>query len=155
MSGSLQPHGLYSPPGFSVYGISQARMLEWVAISYFRGSSWWSNEQWSNLCLLYLLHWQVDSSPLCYLGSPRKGFIPWKRKQGGDLSLLHAMSMVLRECDVPTWGGHQKTARQQASHPRGKQIGDPGRTLTLDDIAQSLDQLCIRLRNIFVVHASK
>ena len=28
-----------SPPGFSVYGILQARILEWVAISSFRGSS--------------------------------------------------------------------------------------------------------------------
>ena len=29
-----------SPPGSSVHGISQARILEWVAISFFRGSSW-------------------------------------------------------------------------------------------------------------------
>ena len=27
-----------SPPSSSVYGIFQARILEWVAISYFRGS---------------------------------------------------------------------------------------------------------------------
>ena len=33
MSDSLQPHGLYSLPGSSVHGISQARILEWVAIS--------------------------------------------------------------------------------------------------------------------------
>ena len=30
----------YSPSGFSVHGISQARILEWVAISFSRGSSW-------------------------------------------------------------------------------------------------------------------
>ena len=29
-----------SPPGSSVYGISQARILEWVAISFSRESSW-------------------------------------------------------------------------------------------------------------------
>ena len=29
----------YSPPGSSLCGISQARILEWVAISFFRGSS--------------------------------------------------------------------------------------------------------------------
>ena len=29
----------YSPPGFSVHGIFQARILEWVAISFSRGSS--------------------------------------------------------------------------------------------------------------------
>ena len=28
------------PPGFSIHGIFQARILEWIAISYFRGSSW-------------------------------------------------------------------------------------------------------------------
>ena len=30
----------YSPPGSSVHGILQARILEWVAISFSRGSSW-------------------------------------------------------------------------------------------------------------------
>ena len=29
----------FSPPGFSVHGISQARIMEWVAISLSRGSS--------------------------------------------------------------------------------------------------------------------
>ena len=29
----------YSLPGSSIYGIFQARILEWVAISYSRGSS--------------------------------------------------------------------------------------------------------------------
>ena len=29
-----------SPPGSSVHGISQARILEWVAISFSRGSTW-------------------------------------------------------------------------------------------------------------------
>ena len=29
----------YSPPGSSVHGIFQARLLEWVAISFSRGSS--------------------------------------------------------------------------------------------------------------------
>ena len=34
----LRPHGL-QPPGFFVHGIFQARILEWVAISFSRGSS--------------------------------------------------------------------------------------------------------------------
>ena len=29
-----------NPPGSSVHGISQARILEWVAIFFSRGSSW-------------------------------------------------------------------------------------------------------------------
>ena len=34
---ALRPHD-YSPPGSSVHGISQARILEQVAISFSRGS---------------------------------------------------------------------------------------------------------------------
>ena len=29
---NYRPYGLYSPPGFSVHGISQARILEWDAL---------------------------------------------------------------------------------------------------------------------------
>ena len=42
-SDTLQPHGLHSPPGSSGlvgYGILQVRILELVAIPFFRGSSW-------------------------------------------------------------------------------------------------------------------
>ena len=53
-----------SPPGSSVHGISQARMLEWVAISSSRGSSRPSESN------LGLLNWQVGSLPLSLLGSP-------------------------------------------------------------------------------------
>ena len=35
----LWPHGLYSPPGSSVHEILQARILEWVAVPFSRGSS--------------------------------------------------------------------------------------------------------------------
>ena len=43
LSGSVCPTACnlmgYNPPGSSVHGISQARILEWVAISSCRGSS--------------------------------------------------------------------------------------------------------------------
>ena len=38
VSNSLRPPRL-SPPGSSVHGVFQARLLQWVAISYSRGSS--------------------------------------------------------------------------------------------------------------------
>ena len=47
-----------SPQGFSVHGIFQARMLEWGAISYSRGSFF---TQGLNPCLLHFLRWQTDS----------------------------------------------------------------------------------------------
>ena len=37
LSDPLRPHGLYSPPGSSVCGLSQVRRLEWVAIPFSRG----------------------------------------------------------------------------------------------------------------------
>ena len=46
----------YSLPGSSLHGIFQAKILQWVAISYSRGTY-----------LLHLLHWQVDSLPLSHL----------------------------------------------------------------------------------------
>ena len=50
-------------PGFSVHGISQARVLEWVAITFYRGPSCPGIEPMSP-------YWPVDSLPLSYLGSP-------------------------------------------------------------------------------------
>ena len=47
-----------SPPGFSVDGILQARILEWVAMPSSRGIFL---TQASNLILLCLLHWQASS----------------------------------------------------------------------------------------------
>ena len=35
-----------SPPGSSVHGTFQARILEWVAISFYRGSSWPRDKPW-------------------------------------------------------------------------------------------------------------
>ena len=57
----------YSPPGSSVHGIFQARILECVSISFSRRSSW-PRDGTSFLCLLQ--HWQVDSLPLWYRGIP-------------------------------------------------------------------------------------
>ena len=52
-----------SPPGSSVHGISQARILEWVAISFSRGSSWprdWTHVSWIGRQILY--HWATQEA---------------------------------------------------------------------------------------------
>ena len=54
----------YSPPGSSVHGISQARVLEWVAISFSRGSSF--ADPWMEPASPA---WQVGSLPLTHLRS--------------------------------------------------------------------------------------
>ena len=55
-----------SPPGSSVLGNLQAKILEWVAIPFSRGSS----QQGSNLVLL---HWQEVSLPSVPQGEPSEG----------------------------------------------------------------------------------
>ena len=53
----------YSLPGCSLHVILQARILQWVIISSFRGSSQLKASSES-------LALQVDTLPLCHLGSP-------------------------------------------------------------------------------------
>ena len=58
VSDSLQPHELYSPPGFTVHEIFQARVLEWIFISYSRGPSWSRDWTWiSCIGKQILYHW--------------------------------------------------------------------------------------------------
>ena len=55
-----------SLPGSSVHGTFQARILEWFAISSFRGSSWPRNQTPSPASPAL----QTDSLPLSHLSSP-------------------------------------------------------------------------------------
>ena len=53
-----------SLPGSSVHGISQARILKWVAISFSKGSSWHRDQNfisWIGKRILYLLSHQGSS----------------------------------------------------------------------------------------------
>ena len=64
-SNSLHP--CKSPPGSSVHRISRARILEWGAISYCRGSSWPRDRK----CIssASCIHRQI-LYPWCQLGNP-------------------------------------------------------------------------------------
>ena len=57
-------HELYSPPGSSVHGSLQARTLEWVAITFSRGSSWPKDQ------IRVLLHCRHLLYCLDHLGRP-------------------------------------------------------------------------------------
>ena len=59
-----------SPPGSSVHGIFQAKILEQIAIFYSRGSS--QPRDWTRV--LCFLHWQADSLPLSHQGGPSIGY---------------------------------------------------------------------------------
>ena len=59
-----------SPPDFSVHRISQARILERVAISFSRELPDLRIEPVSFIGKYVLSHWQEDSLPLSHQGSP-------------------------------------------------------------------------------------
>ena len=85
-----------SPPGSSVCGILQARIVEWVALPSSRGSSW---PKGSNQRLLHLLHGQVDSLPLVPSGKP----------MGYVLSVNYLIQSSTKPCKTEfhkseTWG---------------------------------------------------
>ena len=73
-----------SPPGSSVYGVSQARILERVSISASAGSS---RPRDGTGHLLYLLHWQVGSLPLASPGKP--------------ITMISSISEVSTVCALP------------------------------------------------------
>ena len=54
-----------STPGFSVHGILQARILEWVAITFYEGSSWSRNQTWvSHIKGRFFTIWATRETPL-------------------------------------------------------------------------------------------
>ena len=67
MSDSFRPHGHMSTPawGGSVHGILQARILEWVAISFSRGI--FLTQELN----LGLLHWRQILYHLSYQEAPK------------------------------------------------------------------------------------
>ena len=75
------------PPDSAVYGILQARILEWVALSYARDLPDPGIQSMSSV----FLHWQVDSLPLHHLGSPTGWWSPrnaWGRGCTAGKNLL-------------------------------------------------------------------
>ena len=56
-----------SPPGSSVHGILQARMLEWVAIPFSRGSSWLRDRTLvSCIAGRFFIAWATREEPLIF-----------------------------------------------------------------------------------------
>ena len=83
-----------SPPGFSVHGILQARILEWVAIPFFRGSSQ-PKYQTQVSCIAggFFTVWATREAPrLEWVAiSSRQGIFP---TQGSNPGLLHCRRIL-------------------------------------------------------------
>ena len=63
----------HSPPGSSVYGISQASILEWVAISF-------SMDLLDSGIEPEAPHWQMESLPLSHGESPGAWYLNTKEE---------------------------------------------------------------------------
>ena len=82
----------YSLTGFSVHGISQARIMEWVVISSFRGSSW----RRDGTCVFFIVgrffyHWATREAQIhiyIRIYSLSKNICSWK------VSLIRAEVLV-------------------------------------------------------------
>ena len=61
-----------SPPGSSVHGVLLAKILEWVAISFSRGSFWPRDRTWIYLHCRWILYW------LSYQGNPHLAYVHLK-----------------------------------------------------------------------------
>ena len=86
MSHSLRPHGL-SPPGSSVHGIFQAKILEWVTIS-FSGGSFQPRDQAQVSCLAdrLLTIWATGQSLRTHRSTPMWISSPFRSPQNAEQS---------------------------------------------------------------------
>ena len=128
---TLLGHMDCSPPGSSVRGISQARILEWVAISFSRASSQsWDQVQedslplshWGSPCLcivdinyfvhvkyLFILQSELNMLPanLLSLGSPiLKNNSTFHKKTGAGGSEIKTPHSHRRKCGLDPWSGN-------------------------------------------------
>ena len=85
-----------SLPGSSVHGVSQARMLEWTAVSYSRGSSWPRNGTCISCTGGYILYhwatWEVQKKECFHMhkkGRKKKRRIKeWKGERKGRRGMI-------------------------------------------------------------------
>ena len=75
-----------SPPGSSVHGVHQARRLQWIAISFSRGSSQPKDRTWDSCIVSGVFTAWVTSKALsrepCVPCIGRWGLNPWTDHQG-------------------------------------------------------------------------
>ena len=98
-----------SPPGSSVHGILQARILEWVAIS-LQYSPWGCKES--------------DASKEMSPQNTRRRLpeISWGQTRDGDTSKRTALSPERGIGKIPTQGGGNKADQQEPSSPQDPRL---------------------------------
>ena len=87
-----------SPPGSSVHGILQARILEWVAVPSSKGLF---PTQGLNPRLVGLLLWQAGSLPLAPPGKPLQKYYPSDRFMPFTFLMLSVIGKIQADILCP------------------------------------------------------
>ena len=135
---TLRPHGLYSPPGSSVHGILQARIVEWVAMPFCREYCWPRDQTqvsciagrfftiWATRALIYLssvcvylsislsVYLSMEKMENCQKKNTR---IPWQSRLRRTVPQLRASVRSL----VPELRTHSHIAKKEEK-PKEKKI---------------------------------
>ena len=105
-----------SPPSSTIHGISQARILEWVAISFFRRSSQPRDQAWVSCIGRWILYYWITSCSVTQscltLCDPMNGSVP-------GFPVLHHLPEF-----APTHV-HWVCDAIQPSHPLSASLPDP------------------------------
>ena len=91
-------HMDYSPPGSSVHRISQARILEWIAVSFSRGSS----QTRDQTCMCYIAGEPLGSPSKIYM--ERQNIEGDKQSQRADNPRLQDLLYIYRNQDSEALG---------------------------------------------------
>ena len=90
--------------GFSVHGISQAEILEWVAISFSRGFSW--SRDWTQVSCIFTIDslqswilynqdtWEAPFSSVQSFSSVQLFATPWTAACQASLSIINSWSLL-------------------------------------------------------------
>ena len=125
MCDSFQPHGLYLP-GFSVYGVFQARILEWVAVSFSRGSFWSRDQTWFSCNAgRFFTSWTTREALLtplvilkCKHSFESPSSVQFSRSVESDSLRPHESQNTRPPCPSPTPGVHSNSCPcSQCCHP--------------------------------------
>ena len=108
----------YSPPGSSVYGILQARILEGVATPFFRGSSWPRDGTLVSHIVGTKQRSLPPLKPVCRSRSNRTGLEHWMvqkwERSTSRLCICHPAYLTYMQsisCEILGWMTHKLESR--------------------------------------------
>ena len=89
------------PPGSSVHGILQARILEWVAIPFSRGSSQPRDGTWvSSIAGRFFTFWAAKEAHSCFYWDLNIGPELAQRAPHGSFNIFFCLSVLRQNCRI-------------------------------------------------------